>query len=373
MKQYLHLIQKDFPSISEEDLKIPIIQTNIDSLDLIVIRVSLEKYFGIVVSDTIWYQYQTLSEALEYFHRNKKENPISNNLELKRIDHSENIEIRMPQMANSALSENWLLKYLGDYHWQLLSKGFGLKSSEFKDENGNRLYATFVRITCNNSPVDFFLENDILEFEGEIEAFGNNTFISKIKGNNQKGEISSKLMTTFSLRQTDNSTIEKSIPKEKQVNIKQIASIPQFINEYRLLKKSLLGTLETEYYNFKITDNSVFEVDYAINPYYEINGVGLLYFAAYPIIADTCLMKDPKFLENISSEFRENMHIDLYNTVFRDVFYFANCNSNDKIKVALNSIETDFDRIYFTTTLFRMSDKKIIAKIFTIKEHTSYT
>jgi probable biosynthetic protein (TIGR04098 family) len=38
----------------------------------------------------------------------------------------------MPQMANGALSESWLLKYLGDKHWFLLSEGFNKKSSEFQ-------------------------------------------------------------------------------------------------------------------------------------------------------------------------------------------------------------------------------------------------
>ena len=73
MKQYLHIIQKELPTVSEEDLITPIRQTHIDSLDIVVIRVTLEKYFGVEVSDAVWYHYQTLSEALEYFHNNKNE------------------------------------------------------------------------------------------------------------------------------------------------------------------------------------------------------------------------------------------------------------------------------------------------------------
>ena len=65
MKQYLHIIQKELPSVTEEDLITPIRQTHIDSLDIVVIRVALEKHFGFEISDSVWYQYQTLSEALE--------------------------------------------------------------------------------------------------------------------------------------------------------------------------------------------------------------------------------------------------------------------------------------------------------------------
>lgn len=152
MKQYLHIIQKELPTVSEEDLFTPIRQTHIDSLDIVVIRVTLEKYFGIEVSDEVWYQYQTLSEALEYFHKHKSEDS-SIKTEANEVTNIESVEIRMPQMANGALSESWLLKYLGDKHWLLLSEGFNKKSSEFKDNSGNRLYATFVRINYSTSSI----------------------------------------------------------------------------------------------------------------------------------------------------------------------------------------------------------------------------
>jgi acyl carrier protein len=44
MKQYLHILQKEIPSVTEEDLITPIKQTHIDSLDIVVIRVALEKH-----------------------------------------------------------------------------------------------------------------------------------------------------------------------------------------------------------------------------------------------------------------------------------------------------------------------------------------
>jgi probable biosynthetic protein (TIGR04098 family) len=157
----------------------------------------------------------------------------------------------MPQMANSSLSENWLLKYLGDYHWQLLSKAFNLKSSDFKDENGNRLYATFVRISYTNSNMEYFWENDVLDFVGSIESYGKNTFISSIDGINQRdsfSRISSKLMTVFSVREASNNSIHKGIPKLLSHKINELHKVPLFLNEYRLLNKNLLASLETPYF-----------------------------------------------------------------------------------------------------------------------------
>ena len=88
----------------------------------------------------------------------------------------------MPQMANSALSENWLLKELGDLHWKLLSDGIEQKSSEFKDEIGNRLYATFIRIYYSLSNLKSFQENERIDFSGSIKRFGNSTYLSEING-----------------------------------------------------------------------------------------------------------------------------------------------------------------------------------------------
>ena len=376
MKQYLHIIQKELPSVTEEDLVTPIRQTHIDSLDIVVIRVALEKHFGLEISDSVWYQYQTLSEALEYFHKNKVEQLSINKIATTEVINTESVEIRMPQMANSALSENWLLKYLGDYHWQLLSKAYKLKSSEFADENGNRLYATFVRISYNLSNSEYFRENDVLDFVGCIESFGTETFISSIDGTNQRDSrscISANLITVFSVREGNNNSIQKGTPKHQNTKTKELEKMPLFLNEYRLLNKNLLASLETNDYTFTITDNIILESEYQINPYYDINGVGLLYFAAYPIIADSCIINHPNLFDKVNHDQAKYIDIKLYTTVFRDIFYFANCDSNDKIIVELNTIETNYERIYLSMSLRRKSDNKKISKIFTILEHPPYT
>ena len=43
MKQYLHIIQKVLPSVSENDLITPIKQTHMDSYDIVHIRGTIEK------------------------------------------------------------------------------------------------------------------------------------------------------------------------------------------------------------------------------------------------------------------------------------------------------------------------------------------
>ena len=359
MKQYLHIIQKELPSVSESDLFLPIRETNIDSIDVVVIRVALEKYFGLVISDSVWYQFQSLAEALEYFHKNKSQ--IARQVIDKRtISITDQIEIRMPQMANSALSENWLLKYLGDTHWLLLSKGLEQKSSEFRDDIGNRLYATFVRINYTISSLSHFFENDLLNIKSEIEGFGSNTYLSKFSSQNGKIVISATLMTTFSARENNNNTaITKAVPKERVNYIKQLSNTPSFLNDYRLLKKDLLDEVSSGYGNFQITNEKIFCCEYEPNPFYDINGVGLLYFAAYPIIADKCCIN---YFKNTEIKFSGE-----YQTIYRDIFYFANCNPDDTIIFTLNSVEVNATQIKILCSLNRKSDNFLMAKIITVK------
>lgn len=363
LKEYLHIIQSVVPSFEEDQLKAPIKETGIDSLDIVVIRVAIEKYFGFEISDIEWYQFQTLTEALTFF--NKQINRVE-----KRTIPSINIfsdrkqEIRMPQMANSALSENWLLKEIGDMHWELLSKGLEQKSSEFKDDSGSRLYATFIRIAYSVSLLNLFLENEILYLKAEITRFGSNTYYSTLKGKCNEKNISGNLMTSFSQRElNDNSKFSKTNPYEKVNHIEQLKNTPEFLNEYRLIKKGLLNEITSGNFNFKITEDVIASIQYLINPYYEINGVGLLYFASYPIIADKCLYDFFKNNQEI-----ENFDI-VYHTVYRDIFYFANCNSNDHIVFHINGFEyIDENTLSITSSLYRQSDETLMAKIFSIKQ-----
>lgn len=327
MKKYLHILKQDISRITENDLYQPIKQTDIDSIDLVVIRVSLEKYFGLEVPDNIWFSFNTLLEALEYFDNNKsltkrKYQSVDN----KDISVKESVEIGMPQMANSAFSESWLLKYLGDKHWYLLSNAFQKKSSEFMDDNQDRLYATFLRVKYNISNLSNFIENDIINFNSTIKAFGNNTFLSRVFGESGEQKILATLMTTFSTRENkDNKKINKCEPKIKSEKIIQLSKIPLFLNDYRLLRKGLTDTIPSDYPDFKIVESSIYHCLYDLNPYYDINGVGLLYYAAYPIISDKCLLTyNPDYVN--------------YHTVFRDIFYFANSNFDDRIIFHLNSM-----------------------------------
>ncbi len=363
MEKYLHIVQNAVPGIKAEHLDIEIGQAGIDSLDIVAIRANMEKFFGVEIGEKTWFQFKTLSEALFYSESNSTLF-LNSEVEVKPLISERSYEIRMPQMALSALSENWLLKEMGDMHWDLLSKGLRKKSSEFKDDSNNRLYATFVRINYAISPLNNFNENELLLLKSEITRFGSNVYFTNIQGSCGEKRVNANLVTSFTQRQdNDNSKILKGEPQAKVNSIMQLNYMPELFDQYKLLKKELLEELSHEGIQFSLDSRAMAISTYDLNPYYDINGVGLLYFASYPIIADECTadcLRDLKSIYNFETG---------YCTIYRDVFYFANCNLFDQVNFVLNSVNSIGNgQLAIAASLFRASDHILMARIVTVKQ-----
>ena len=272
----------------------------------------------------------------------------------------------MPQMALEALSENWFFKELGDIHWELICNGLNTKSFDLKNDTEDRLYATFVRIrmSCSKN-LSVFKENKEATIAGSINRFGNSMYFSEIQFESEGDTIKAELMTTFSIRSaTDNTKLAKSEPHGVKNEVERLTGLPKFGSEYRLVKKQVLKELIFGDYKFEIDDSrkAVFQTTYELNPFYDLNGVNLLYFAAYPIINDYC---EARYFKDILTEERWEQ---TYYTSYKDVLYYANCNIEDRIVYKMMSNERLADGSYqISSILERESDGVIIARIFTVK------
>ena len=78
----------------------------------------------------------------------------------------------------------------------------------------------------------------------------------------------------------------------------------------------------------------IFECEYDIIPCHDINGVGLLYFAAYPIINDICAMR-----------YAGRSIMEDFATRERDLLYFANCDPNETLVYRIHRWHAAGDRI----------------------------
>ena len=363
MHDYIEIIRKIENDFDDSKINLPIDQTGIDSLGLVSVRIEIERYIGDEISDEHWYSFNTINDIIEHCDKINTVTSRNKGNSLKQTI-KKSYEINLPQMANNALSENWLFKTLGDTHWKLLFDSLGKKSSLVTDDKGNRLYATFIRIKTKLSPLIKFKENQNFIMEGEISRYGKNNYFTEFNCTADDNTVQAELMTTFARRQgKDNLDLIKSSPKVNPDKISELNQMPPFLTDYRVLKKNLIDEHILDGEKFDLGEKNNFETIYTLNPFYDLNGVGLLYFAAYPTISDFC---ESIFFNKLKEV---NQWEDEYFTTARDIFYYANCNITDKIIYRLN--EHEFiagDKIMIHSSLVRDTDKIPMADIFTIKE-----
>jgi probable biosynthetic protein (TIGR04098 family) len=257
--------------------------------------------------------------------------------------------INMPQMALGGLSEAWLFRELGDLHWAMICQGLGARSSELADANGDRLYATFTRIRIESSiPLLAYRENDHLEAEARISRFGGAVFLGEASVAGERGTIRAQLMSSFTKRSNPGSNLsllkgQPAVPDDCAVPL--LGELPQFAQDYRAVRA--------------VKDRPIlFERDYELLPYHDINGVGLLYFAAYPTIND---LSELSYVDD-----RDDWCLN-FSTRRRDVYYFGNCNLGDRLIYRVHEAVRGEDEATFTSSLVRASDRVPIAHLVTTK------
>ena len=160
----------------------------------------------------------------------------------------------------------------------------------------------------------------------------------------EKSLASALIMSSFSMRGESGSNVSllKGQPKiPPNCKIAEHQTLPQFGQEYRTLRASGLS-------------NEIFSCEYEIIPQHDINGVGLLYFAAYPIISDIC---EARFVS------QRNL-----STIKRDVFYFSNCDPGETLVFRIHSRKESVSLFESESSISRKSDGVLMARIFTTRE-----
>jgi probable biosynthetic protein (TIGR04098 family) len=251
--------------------------------------------------------------------------------------------IGMPQMAAGCLSENWLLRELGALHWDTLCASLGRPSEQLIDNQGRRLYATFVRVRVSFAgTLADFQEGEDLHLDIEMARFGQSTLLSTIHIDGNSSSANAEMMSTFSFRSTESNTaLAKSEPPgDYDASITSLAEVPRFFAEYSEVRKA----------------RSRLSVDggpgqlYPINPFTDSNGANLLYFASYQSIHDFLVFRDKPDLRTKS----------------RDIFYFRNCDLTDSMRVVGQ------DKTPREDLLVRASDGECVAFISTEKESSQW-
>lgn len=326
----------------------------VDSFDLMVLRTILEEDLRIRYEDSEWVKikkfsdYLTLASAIPLEMENFKR---EGGAQIER-----HYQINMPQMNISGLSEYWYLKEIGDMHWRTIASSLDVPSDRILDQMGNRLYATFVRIRFSSThSLQTFKENDPLRISSELSRFGN-FFLSMNTVKSGDKKMNAELVTSFVARGSRNSDLLKSVPVEQPKNaMKVYTEVPKLVEEYHLVRKNQIKT-------FNFSEEVIFEDTYQLDPFHDLNGVGLLYFAAYPHIFDVC---ERNYMR--SREPTQDWAFSA-STLSRDIYYLGNADLADEILYRLRSCSETNGVITFVSELIRKSDGKRVSLCIVQKE-----
>ncbi|HTC05118.1 MAG TPA: LnmK family bifunctional acyltransferase/decarboxylase, partial [Xanthobacteraceae bacterium] len=271
--QVAAMISREFPAFTSSDMNTPFARLGIDSISMLTIRTQAETLAGKGLDQDQWDDIDTpadLARALGEVSPRLLSTDVPTTTGERRT-----YLLNMPQMAVGGLSESWLFKELGDIHWTVLAKALGQPTRLLSDSAGDRIYATFTRIQLRSScALGDYKENERIDIDSSMSRHGAGLYFSEAMANGATGSIQARLMSSFSKfgATGSNTSLFKGLPElPPDCGIPALPDVPEFARDYQGRRAETLAP-------------PIFECEYEIMPSHDINGVGLLYFAAYPMI-----------------------------------------------------------------------------------------
>ena len=363
------LILAQLPSLDAADLSRPLDASGIDSFDLISLRTAIEAAYDIHLPDAQWSEIETLADIatlpalgapITNAHRAEAPpavEPTTPTATMTTAARSKsNLRrdylVNMPQMALSGLSENWLFKELGDVHWDMVTHFLETPSAGITDDLGDRLYATFTRITLNMDPsLRTVRENDTLRVDAELSRFGASFFFGDhaLASGDTRG--TARTMSTFAKygERGKNTSLMKGTPALPDPGaLPSLETFPEFGTTYRARRGEDAADV-------------IWDCDYEILPSHDINGVGLLYFAAYPTIMDLCI-------ERYEAEHGAGKgFLAAHSTTAKDICYFANSEPTETLVFRLHARDEGDGLVHHRASLARKSDGVRMSEVYSTK------
>jgi len=254
------------------------------------------------------------------------------------------VRIGMPQLDPGGLSEGWLYRHCGDLHWEAIGRELGVTSDGFRGEGGDRLYPTVVALRARyGAPLADVRENDVLDADVRVTPCGRACAHGRL-GLSAAGQTSSvELVTTFAVHDRRAGTLRMAVPApELAARWRPLADPPALV---RLAKAARAGLLLED------GDRPLGVWTLEPSPYADYNGAGLLYFAAYPTLADTA---ERKLVSQLSPAPGQGVEwATATSVVARDVFFYANLPLGESLVAQLMSFERRGDSVKTHVRLLR--------------------
>ena len=261
--------------------------------------------------------------------------------------------VGMPHMVPNKLSEVELLKWLGNYQWESISRLLGRKSHEIANLEKDRLYASFISVELffpSTRPIDAFEEGSTIIVRNRVATYGRRfveglllfdcedipeTVTGRIrtKADLARSERSWAYVTNAFIARGGTNTKLKIFEPEGMdaAHIPVLKSPPVGITEHQQVQAS--GRIPNELPDGVkplVAGGAAAELVYKISPESDLNGAALLYFARYVAMMDYGVRRF--FAEKLGRPVSSAL-IECLSTEHRRIFYFVNADASDSVRI----------------------------------------
>ncbi|HVZ73474.1 MAG TPA: Pnap_2097 family protein [Polyangia bacterium] len=275
------------------------------------------------------------------------------------------VRLGMPHLDAGGLAESWLFRHAGDLHWEAVSRRLGVATHDILDDGRERLYPTVVALRARyDRPLSEARENDLFEANVEVMPCGRACAEGRVVGVAGRVRFAVELVTTFARRQSDGA-MKMALPAARLAArwslpdvASPLAALARAARKRQPLADDFAGpTLEP-------LEPMVGSLRHEPSPYADYNGARLLYFAAYPTIADTV---ERKLVRRLGLALDVDADWALATSpVRRDVFYYGNLPLGESLRAELVAFEREARASFKTRVrLRRAGDGVVMADVVT--------
>jgi probable biosynthetic protein (TIGR04098 family) len=276
------------------------------------------------------------------------------------------IELGMPHLGRTNLSESALLKVIGNDRWRQMQELGNIASALIQDEEGARLYATFFFFELNlpcERPLSAYGENHIIEFIGDISHHGR----VYLDGRHLlSGDELSWIRSSNVFIYQERGPAKLSISSPANLDFSRIPELPAPPDSLDLCRRA---KAQGSFFGPEADDVPLFvgkrEFIYEIDADRDVNGAGLLYFANYICFLE---MAERRILSSLPYPVPSSV-LDERSTYKRRIGYYGNAQATDRLKIELSASLRILERglgnplldFWFNYQVCRLSDGKEIA------------
>lgn len=247
------------------------------------------------------------------------------------------VPLGMPHLVPGGLSETWLLRHLGDVHWQMLARQLGCAPSRITDRTGARVYAAFRHVALEGLHLDAAREDGRLETRSHLWRLSRTQVLSRhALALNGVAAGSATLVSAFVRREA------ASNHRICRVEVPGLADLPAWD-----------GARPPPFPPGDAPPGA--RLTFTPCPAEDFNGAGFLYFSSYVGLAERGLFAHAPRLACTST------------TRQRIITYHGNIDPGDAVEILTHLADDPRGGRICTTQLVRVTDGMRLAQMVTLK------